>query len=168
MRNVIGHEASLLYNITGAKGLKLAFNECLQLNKVIRTLERMLRRFVVAWLIGSMSIQVWDGDAGRWMTSPWATWRSFWGYASTSGRITRKSHSQYALRPSRVIVDGMECPIKKPKEPVGQQATFSTYKNINIYITSIIIYTVHEGKLQGMGVSRCCDGWILAAQSVTN
>ena len=33
MRSVIGHEASLLYNLTGAKG-KLAFNELVQLNKV--------------------------------------------------------------------------------------------------------------------------------------
>ena len=32
---------------------------------------------------------------------------------------------------TRVIVDGTECPIKKPKEPVAQQATFSTYKNRN-------------------------------------
>ena len=32
---------------------------------------------------------------------------------------------------TRVIVDGTECPIKKPKEPVAQQATFSNYKNRN-------------------------------------
>jgi hypothetical protein len=32
---------------------------------------------------------------------------------------------------TRVVVDGTECPIKKPKEPVLQQATFSTYKNRN-------------------------------------
>ena len=36
MRSVIGHEVSLLFNITGAKG-KLAFNEFLQLNKVINS-----------------------------------------------------------------------------------------------------------------------------------
>ena len=29
---------------------------------------------------------------------------------------------------TRVIVDGTECPIQKPKEPSKQQATFSTYK----------------------------------------
>ena len=34
MRSVIGHEASLLYNLTGAKG-KLPFSELVQLNKVI-------------------------------------------------------------------------------------------------------------------------------------
>lgn len=32
---------------------------------------------------------------------------------------------------TRVIVDGTECPIEKPKEPVLQQGTFSTYKNRN-------------------------------------
>ena len=32
---------------------------------------------------------------------------------------------------TRVIVDGTECPIKKPMEPTAQQATFSSYKNKN-------------------------------------
>ena len=32
---------------------------------------------------------------------------------------------------TRVIVDGTECPMSKPKQPLAQQATFSTYKNRN-------------------------------------
>lgn len=32
---------------------------------------------------------------------------------------------------TRVIVDGTECPIKKPNLPNSQQVTFSTKKNIN-------------------------------------
>ncbi|XP_074643712.1 uncharacterized protein LOC141900631 [Tubulanus polymorphus] len=32
---------------------------------------------------------------------------------------------------TRVVIDGTECPIMKPKQPVGQQATYSTYKNRN-------------------------------------
>lgn len=32
---------------------------------------------------------------------------------------------------TRVIIDGTECPIQKPKEPTAQQATYSTYKNRN-------------------------------------
>ena len=32
---------------------------------------------------------------------------------------------------TRLIIDGTECPIKKPKTPRAQQATFSTYKNRN-------------------------------------
>ena len=32
---------------------------------------------------------------------------------------------------TRVIVDGTESPIMKPKQPVAQQSTFSTYKNKN-------------------------------------
>lgn len=31
----------------------------------------------------------------------------------------------------RVVVDGTECPLKRPHQPVAQQATFSTYKNRN-------------------------------------
>ena len=32
---------------------------------------------------------------------------------------------------TRCIIDGTECPIKKPRVPKAQQATFSTYKNRN-------------------------------------
>ncbi|XP_053390474.1 uncharacterized protein LOC123549725 [Mercenaria mercenaria] len=32
---------------------------------------------------------------------------------------------------TRVIIDGTECSIRKPKNPTAQQATFSTYKNRN-------------------------------------
>ena len=32
---------------------------------------------------------------------------------------------------TRVIIDGTECPVKKPKLPNAQQSTFSTYKNRN-------------------------------------
>ncbi|KAK3108230.1 hypothetical protein FSP39_003597 [Pinctada imbricata] len=32
---------------------------------------------------------------------------------------------------TRLIIDGTECPIKKPKTPKAQQATFSTYRNRN-------------------------------------
>ena len=30
---------------------------------------------------------------------------------------------------TRVIIDGTECPVRKPKLPTAQQSTFSTYKN---------------------------------------
>ncbi|XP_069102281.1 uncharacterized protein [Argopecten irradians] len=38
---------------------------------------------------------------------------------------------------TRLIVDGTECPIKKPKAPKAQQATFSTYKNRNTVKTLV-------------------------------
>ena len=38
---------------------------------------------------------------------------------------------------TRVIIDGTECPIKKPKAPRAQQSTFSTYKNKNTVKTLI-------------------------------
>ena len=38
---------------------------------------------------------------------------------------------------TRVVIDGTECPIKKPKAPRAQQSTFSTYKNKNTVKTLI-------------------------------
>ena len=38
---------------------------------------------------------------------------------------------------TRVLIDGTECPIKKPRAPKAQQATFSTYKNRNTVKTLI-------------------------------
>lgn len=32
---------------------------------------------------------------------------------------------------TRLIIDGTECPVMKPKSPIAQQSTFSTYKNRN-------------------------------------
>ena len=32
---------------------------------------------------------------------------------------------------TRIIIDGTGCPVMKPKSPIAQQATFSTYKNRN-------------------------------------
>lgn len=32
---------------------------------------------------------------------------------------------------TRIIIDGTECPVKRPSMPVAQQSTFSTYKNRN-------------------------------------
>jgi hypothetical protein len=32
---------------------------------------------------------------------------------------------------TRIIIDGTECPVMKPKSPIAQQATFSTYRNRN-------------------------------------
>lgn len=38
---------------------------------------------------------------------------------------------------TRVIVDGTECPVKKPKSAIAQQSTFSSYKNRNTVKTLI-------------------------------
>ena len=45
---------------------------------------------------------------------------------------------------TRVIIDGTECPVKKPALPTAQQATFSTYKNRN---TSKVLIEVSPGGL---------------------
>ena len=44
---------------------------------------------------------------------------------------------------TRVIIDGTECPVKKPSNPKSQQATFSTYKNRN----TIKVLVIHQGDL---------------------
>lgn len=44
---------------------------------------------------------------------------------------------------TRLIIDGTECPIKKPKGPTSQQATFSTYKNRNT--VKALINCTHSG-----------------------
>lgn len=38
---------------------------------------------------------------------------------------------------TRVIIDGMETPVKKPGKPTAQQATFSAYKNRNTLKTIV-------------------------------
>ncbi|XP_041360664.1 uncharacterized protein LOC121376926 isoform X1 [Gigantopelta aegis] len=38
---------------------------------------------------------------------------------------------------TRLVIDGTECPVKKPKPPRAQQSTFSTYKNRNTVKTLI-------------------------------
>lgn len=55
---------------------------------------------------------------------------------------------------TRVIVDGTEIPIKKPKKPTAQQATFSTYKNRNTVKT--LIGTSPSGMVTY--VSECYGG----------
>ena len=49
---------------------------------------------------------------------------------------------QYAT--TRVIVDGMEVPIKKPGKPIAQQVTYSTYKNRN---TLKVLVGITPGRL---------------------
>ena len=74
------------------------------------------------------------------VTNIFVTWINFmayqWGEIDwwPSGDMVKfYSPTDFRLKfPStRVIVDGTEFPIKKPKEPVAQQATFSNYKNRN-------------------------------------
>lgn len=45
---------------------------------------------------------------------------------------------------TRIILDGTECPIKKPKCPLAQQCSFSTYKNRN---TAKVVVGISPGGL---------------------
>ncbi|XP_062591631.1 uncharacterized protein LOC134253139 [Saccostrea cucullata] len=70
----------------------------------------------------------------------WITWVNFmsrqWrelNFWPEKDLVTFFSPSDfYSKFPStRVLLDGTEIPVKKPKPPIAQQATFSTYKNRN-------------------------------------
>ena len=39
---------------------------------------------------------------------------------------------------TRVILDCTDCPVKRPSRPIAQPATFSTYKNRNNTVTTLI------------------------------
>lgn len=53
---------------------------------------------------------------------------------------------------TRVIIDGTECPVAKPKQALGQQSTFSSYKNRN---TLKVLVGCSPGGL----VSYCSDAY---------
>ena len=57
-----------------------------------------------------------------WSELPWWSSRDLIRYHSPSDFSAK-------FPKTRVIVDGTECPIAKPRQPLLQQATFSTYKN---------------------------------------
>ena len=74
---------------------------------------------------------------------------------------------------TRLIIDGMECPIKKPQNPLSQQVTFSSYKNrntIKVVVGStpggLISYisTAYGGStsdrqiIERSGLENVCDG----------
>ncbi|CAC5390588.1 unnamed protein product [Mytilus coruscus] len=70
----------------------------------------------------------------------WVTWVNFmsrqWREVKTfpDRDIVRffSPHDFKTKFPStRIIIDGTECPAMKPKSPIAQQSTFSTYKNMN-------------------------------------
>jgi len=70
----------------------------------------------------------------------WITWINFMAYQWKEINIWPEQDvvRVYSLQdfkrqfpPTRVIIDGTECPVKKTKSPIAQQSTFSTYKNGN-------------------------------------
>ena len=70
----------------------------------------------------------------------WITWISFMAYQCKEINIWSKQDVVRCFSPqdfkrqfptTRVTIDGTECPVKKPKSPIAQQSTFSTYKNRN-------------------------------------
>lgn len=67
-----------------------------------------------------------------WIRFMYLQWKE---YETWSSRDLVKFFSpasfKHQFNSTRVIVDGTECPVKKPKLPTAQQSTFSTYKNRN-------------------------------------
>ena len=70
-------------------------------------------------------------------------------------RYSAPSGSKQTFTSTRVIIDGTEAPVKRPKNPKSQQATFSLYKNKN---TVKVIVGVTPGGLVSY-VSPACAGY---------
>lgn len=74
------------------------------------------------------------------ITNIFVTWINFmalelgdidWWPSSELVRFNSPRDFKLKYPSTRLIVDGTECPVQKPKEPLAQQATFSSYKNRN-------------------------------------
>ena len=70
------------------------------------------------------------------ITNIFVTWVNFiachqgeidWWPSRDLVRLYSPTDCKQKFPSTRVIADGTECPIKNPKEPIAQQATFSTY-----------------------------------------
>jgi hypothetical protein len=88
----------------------------------------------------NFNLSRWFGVAEATVTNIFVTWVNFmarqwaevdWWPSGDMVRFYQPTDFKSKFPSTRVIIDGTECPIKKPKEPVLQQATFSTYKNRN-------------------------------------
>ena len=67
-----------------------------------------------------------------WVNFMYAEWKEIeWWPSRDCVRYFAPSSFKDQFPNTRVIVDGTECPILKPKQPIAQQTTFSTYKNRN-------------------------------------
>lgn len=86
-----------------------------ELSRMFNILEASVANIFITW-INFMAVQ--------WAEIDWWPSRDLVQYFSPSDFKSK-------FPTTRLIVDGTECPMKKPKAPVAQQATFSTYKNRN-------------------------------------
>ena len=86
-----------------------------ELSRMFHISESMVMNVFVTW-INFMYV--------TWSELPWWTSRDLVKFYSPSDFRSK-------FPKTRVIVDGTECPISKPRQPLLQQATFSTYKNRN-------------------------------------
>ena len=67
-----------------------------------------------------------------WVNFMYFQWKEInWWPSRELVRFYSPSGFQSCFPKTRVIIDGTECPIEKPHQPVAQQASFSTYKNRN-------------------------------------
>lgn len=67
-----------------------------------------------------------------WVNFMYHQWKEInWWPKRELVRFYSPSEFSKSFPNTRVIIDGTECPISKPHQPVAQQATFSSYKNRN-------------------------------------
>ncbi|KAL5007833.1 hypothetical protein ScPMuIL_013216 [Solemya velum] len=102
-----------------------------QLFLTLIKLRQHTRNFELSW---------WFGISPKGVENIWITWVNFMYYQwkeidfwPSRDLVKFYSPSDFFSKfpTTRVIIDGTECPVMKPKPPVAQQATYSTYKNRN-------------------------------------
>jgi hypothetical protein len=67
-----------------------------------------------------------------WVNFMYCQWKEInWWPSRELVRFYSPADFRKSFPKTRIIIDGTECPMSKPHQPVAQQATFSTYKNHN-------------------------------------
>lgn len=91
-------------------------------------------------------LSFWFGIDEKQITNIFVTWVNFmacqwteinWWPSRELVQFFSPSDFKQKFPKTRVILDGAECPVKKPKQALAQQSTFSTYKNRNTVKTVV-------------------------------
>ena len=96
---------------------------------VLMKLRRYTTNFELAMMFGVCESQVYNVFC-TWIRFMSLQWRELDLWPSRDVvNFFMPSDFRRKFPKTRVVLDGTECPIKTPKLPLAQQATFSTYKN---------------------------------------
>jgi len=125
--NTLGPAANCLRYLYGAVSLNVTDQFFLVLIK----LRQYIPNFQLSRMFGISTSEVYN-IFFTWVRFMSLQWReiSIWPSQDVV-RFYSPTDFTSKFPTTRVIIDGTECPIKRPKMPSAQQSTFSTYKNRN-------------------------------------